>query len=235
MAFWSGATLELRLPSLIEPFRPSYVDCNACTLHMGGQYYRSVDAGSDARIETLKEGDSLTIPAGQFAFLLTAETVEVPTEAIAFISMKTGMKFSGLVNVSGFHVDPGFKGPLKFAVFNAGPSPVVIKQGDDCFLIWYADLDDGADAKHAKTPSQNEKYKRGITGPDVRGISGAVMSLSVLAKKVEALDATQSWMKVLLYAFTFVSAIVLATVTLLTNEGLKSFLKQGVSWMRLLD
>jgi dCTP deaminase len=154
---------------------------------------------------------------------------------MAFISMKTNMKFGGLVNVSGFHVDPGFKGPLKFAVFNAGPSPIVIKQGDDCFLIWYADLDGHADAKHAKTPSQNEKYRRGIIGPDVRGISGAVMSLSVLAEKVKALDRTQTWMKIALYGFTFVSAIVIAVVTLLTNEGLKSFLKQGASWMRLLE
>jgi dCTP deaminase len=233
MAFWSGATLEARLPDLIKPYDLPSVDCNAYTLHMGQQYYISVDGQSSTRIETLKEGRSLSIPPGQFAFLLTEEVVEVPTSAIAFISMKTDMKFRGLVNVSGFHVDPGFKGPLKFAVFNAGPSPVVIKQGDDCFLIWYANLDNPDDAKHSKTPSDNEKYKRGITGRDVRGISGAVMSLSVLAEKVEKLDNTQNWMKLALWTFTFVSAIIIATVTFLTHEGLKSFLKQAAPWLQL--
>jgi dCTP deaminase len=181
----------------------------------------------------LNEGRSLSIPPGQFAFLLTEEVVEVPTSAIAFISMKTDMKFRGLVNVSGFHVDPGFKGPLKFAVFNAGSSPIVIKRGDDCFLIWYAELDNPNDASHAKKPSDNEKYKRGITGRDVRGISGAVPSLSVLAEKVEKLDRDQNWMKLVLYVFTFVSAIIIATVTFLTQEGIKSFVKQAVTWFQL--
>src|SRR5262249_48779121 len=127
----------------------------------------------------------------------------------------------------------GFRGPLKFSVFNAGPSPVVIKHRDDCFLIWYADLDDQHDATHAKASSDNERYSRGITGRDVRGISGEVMSLVVLARKVEQLDRTQTWMKVALYAFGFVSAIVIATVTFLTHEGLRSFLKQAAPWLQL--
>jgi dCTP deaminase len=147
--------------------------------------------------------------------------------------MKTDVKFRGLVNVSGFHVDPGFEGPLKFAVFNAGPSPIVIRQGDDCFLIWYANLDNPEDPTHAKASRQNEKYRRGITGPDVKGISSAVVSLSVLAKKVEDLDRAQNWMKIALYAFSFVSAIVIAVGTYLTYEGIKSFLRQAASWFQV--
>lgn len=232
MPFWSGATLEVQLANLITPFNKSNVDCAHYALHMGRQYYLSADGISNARIETLTEGGSLSLPAGQFAFLLTEEIVEVPTAAIAFISMKTDLKFRGLVNVSGFHADPGFKGPLKFAVFNAGPSAIVIKQGDDCFVIWYADLDAHADTDHAKGAKDNDRYSRGITGRDVRGISGSVVSLSVLAQKVEKLDSTQQWMKIALYAFTFVSAIVIATLTLLTQEGLRSLIRQTVPWLQ---
>ena len=58
------------------------------------------------------------------------------------------------------------------------------------------------------------------------------MSLSVLAEKVEALDRTQNWMKLALWTFTFVSAIVIATVTFLMQEGLKSFLKQAAPWLQ---
>ena len=50
------------------------------------------------------------IPPGQFAFLLTAETVTMPDNAIAFISIKARLKFNGLINISGFHVDPGYRG-----------------------------------------------------------------------------------------------------------------------------
>jgi dCTP deaminase len=46
-----------------------------------------------------------------------------------------------LVNVSGFHVDPGYHGQLTFAVFNAGPVPIHLKRGQPIFLIWYASLD----------------------------------------------------------------------------------------------
>jgi dCTP deaminase len=172
MAFWSGATLKARLPSLITDFDPDRVDCAAYTLRMGRQYYLSASGESTAgnKIEQLKEGDSIAIPAGQFAFLLTEEEVTVPPGTIAFISMKTDLKFRGLVNVSGFHIDPGFSAPLKFAVFNAGPSTVCVRQGDDAFLVWYADLDE-PDQENTKKPAQNKAYKRGIISKDVSAIT----------------------------------------------------------------
>ena len=42
------------------------------------------------------------------AMLITEEQVNVPLDAMAFISMKAGKKLGGLINISGFHVDPGF-------------------------------------------------------------------------------------------------------------------------------
>ena len=71
---------------------------------------------------------------------MTEESVEVPAGAIAFISIRAQYKFRGLVNVSGFHVDPTYRGRLMFAVFNAGPRQVHMARGEECFLIWYADV-----------------------------------------------------------------------------------------------
>jgi dCTP deaminase len=154
MAFWSGAKLKTELPkrSLVTHYDSARVDCAAYTLRMGRQYYLSAseDTSPTNKIENLGNGECIAIPAGQFAFLLTEEIVTVPAGVIAFISMKTELKFRGLVNVSGFHVDPGFSGPLKFAVFNAGPSTICVKQGEESFLIWYADLD-SEDTENIKT------------------------------------------------------------------------------------
>lgn len=50
------------------------------------------------------------------------------------------MKFDGLVNVSGFHVNPGFEGKLLFLVYNEGPSTIVLSQGTSYFPIWFAEL-----------------------------------------------------------------------------------------------
>lgn len=65
----------------------------------------------------------------------------MPQHAIAFISIRATYKFRGLVNVSGFHVDPHYEGKLLFSVFNAGPGAVHLSRGEECFLIWYASLD----------------------------------------------------------------------------------------------
>jgi len=230
MSFWGGPKLldEISKHNLIDDFKEHRIDCAAYTLRMGRQYYLSADqdALSSNKIEQLEAGSSLVIPPGQFAFLLTEERVHVPRNAIAFISMKSDLKFRGLVNVSGFHVDPGYDAPLKFAVFNAGPKPVCIKHLDDCFLIWYADLDDGSE-EYSKSDAQNRNYTRGITGKDVSGILGAVTSVSVLAKKLDDLEKTQSWMKVTLFALGFIATIVIASVIYLSQEGLRSLLAHG--------
>ena len=144
MAFWSGVTLAARLPKLIEGFDKKNIDCAAYTLRIGPAIYVSPSTSAEAATRTkvvLDERQDFVIPPGQFAFLLTEERVTVPSSAVAFISMKAGVKFKGLVNVSGFHVDPGYSGRLVFGVYNAGPATVHLARGDDCFLIWYASLD----------------------------------------------------------------------------------------------
>jgi hypothetical protein len=122
--FWSGETLSERLKPLIDPFTPGRVDCAAYTLAIGPEIYVSPnDQTADptsVTVRKLTEGEAFTIPPGQFAFLLTEEVVSVPADALAFISIRAKTKFRGLVNVSGFHVDPGYRGQLTFAVFNAG-------------------------------------------------------------------------------------------------------------------
>jgi dCTP deaminase len=236
MAFWSGAKLKttLRERRLVTHFDEGRVDCAAYTLRMGRQYYLSAseDTSPQNKIEQLESGESVAIPAGQFAFLLTEELVTVPAGVIAFISMKTELKFRGLVNVSGFHVDPGFSGPLKFAVFNAGPSTVCVKQGEDCFLIWYADLD-SEDTENIKTGENNKVYAMGISTRDVAAISGAVKTLNVIAGKVDQLEKTQSWMKVALYGLSFVAIIVTGMTLFLAQEGVRSLLSKAAAWLSM--
>jgi dCTP deaminase len=193
---------------------------------MGHQYYltASEETVDTNKVEQLKDGESLAIPSGQFAVLLTEETVTVPSGVIAFISIRSGLKSRGLVNVSGFHVDPGFSAPLKFAVFNAGPSTICVKQGEDCFLIWYADLDQD-DRENTKTASNNKVYARGITSSDVSSLTGAVKTISVLSAKVDALEDAQKWMRVALGAFGLLTPFILALFVFLAQEGIRSYLR----------
>jgi len=52
--------------------------------------------------------------------------------------MRNSYKQKGLISVSGFHVDPGFRGRIAFTVFNAGPKDIDLRYGDRLFMIAYA-------------------------------------------------------------------------------------------------
>ncbi|PPD34079.1 MAG: deoxycytidine triphosphate deaminase [Methylomonas sp.] len=144
MTFWSSSTLKQHLPNLITPCDLERVAQSSYTLRVGKEIFVTKDRhnrNSQHTKRSLEENQAFVIPPGQFSFLLTEEKVKVPKNAIAFISMKAGFKYKGLINISGFHVDPGFEGNLLFSVYNAGPSPIHLKRNEECFLIWYANLD----------------------------------------------------------------------------------------------
>ena len=186
MAFWRAETLSQRLPSLIDPYDQTAIDCAAYTLHVGNEVYVSPDqeikSPNRHTKQHLKDRECFTIPPGQFAFLMTRENVSVPDDALAFLSIKARTKFSGLINISGFHVDPGYSGKLLFSVLNAGPKPLHLEQGQDLFLIWYADLDG---------PTEDKKENTGFKGIEpemINRISGEILSLQSLSDKQSELD-----------------------------------------------
>ncbi len=180
--FWSSDTLLEHLEPLIEPFDPERVDCAAYTLSVGPEVYVSpsdqVADPTSITIRQIDQGEAFTIPPGQFAFLITEEIVTVPSDALAFISIRAKIKFRGLVNVSGFHVDPGYRGQLTFSVFNAGPVPIHLKRGQPIFLIWYASLD------KMSTIKKNDPVKKGIDTALITGITGELQSFASLSKKI---------------------------------------------------
>jgi dCTP deaminase len=185
VAFWSDVTLKGKLPVLIDKFNPDYVKGASYELGVGDEVYvtPSHEAKPSDRVkQRLSQGASVNIPRGQFAFLITDEVVNVPVDAIAFISIKAKIKFRGLVNISGFHVDPGYSGRLVFSVFNAGASDVVLDCNERAFLIWYASLD---------TASSSPKTGRGymnIPSELVNGISDDTLSLAVLDDKLKSVS-----------------------------------------------
>lgn len=190
MSFWSGEKLlkRLREENLVSPLVEKNIDCAAYTLTVGNELYITPSKDSKPKHRTkrtLKDRESFYIPSGQFAFLMTAEVVKVPTNALAFISFKARIKFKGLVNVSGFHVDPGFNDRLVFSVYNAGPGPIHLTQGQHLFLIWYADLD--TDSTKVK-PSGNPKLD--LTEL-INGLSGELHTLAGLDERVKSVEQGQ--------------------------------------------
>lgn len=127
-----------RLPILfdsldIEKVRPANYD-----LRLGDQYYIS----SEKHPKRLKEGGFLVIEPGDFAILTTHEYMYVPDDLLGLISLRYKYKKIGLINISGFHVDPGYVGKLSFSVYNAGPKSVILKHKEPVFMILFDKLEE---------------------------------------------------------------------------------------------
>jgi len=195
MAFLSGEALLTSIPrhKIVEPFDPSQIDCAAYTLRMGQEAYITPDFQipilSKHRIEVLRNDEHFIIPAGQFAFLLTEEIVRLPNDIVGFISLKTGMKFRGLINVSGFHVDPGFCGHLLYAVYNAGPSQIHLARGMSLFLIWFAELDRNSQSIRGSNVAVENTH---INPSLIDNIPGEIFSLQSLSRKMDDLQNSLS-------------------------------------------
>lgn len=197
MTFWSGDRLLVELPNLIDKFDKDFVDCASYRLRLGDQAFVTQDqfaqpsptASLIQALDPAPPNNTIVIPPGQFAFLLTEEEVTVPPGAIALISMRAGLKFKGLINVSGFHVDPGFKGKLLFGVYNAGPSPIVLQKLQELFLIVYADLDRVSSDDYCYDGSA--RNRAGISPDLIQGMTGQVFSPMLLQRKMDEIEGVQ--------------------------------------------
>lgn len=138
-------------------------------------------SGKNERVNIEEQG-YVVIEPGMFASLLTYEYIKIPKELIGFISLKFGLKSKGLVNVSGFHVDPGFKGNLVFTVFNLGPHPIVLRYKQKAFLLFLAKL-----TKCAEYKGSHQGQKE-IPSDIIGWLTGERLNFVQLENKISSLE-----------------------------------------------
>lgn len=157
-----------------------FVNSWFCDLHMGGQ----VSLSSKEPLTELEWGKVFEILPGEFGLLITEESVNLPNDLAAFISLRFSIALRGLVNISGRHVDPGYAGKLIFSVYNAGSTPVLIRRGDPIFMITFAKLDHLAperlNATFSKIDSIKPEWMTYVRGPPV-----SLLRLSTRVDKLE--------------------------------------------------
>lgn len=212
MSFWCSETIKRHLSRIIElpgkDVDPNDVKEAAYELSLGPEGYIS---GGERKVMLDNDG-MVAIAPGEIAVLITEEIVNVDKDTIAFISLKSNVKIRGLVNVSGFHVDPGFKGRLIFTVYNAGTRTCAFTRGQKMFLIWFARLD-GCEHQDHKGKRQNELH---ILGDDITQLTGELASPAKLDRRIKQLEL---WVKV--YG-AVVLAFVIAVGALFIREGFGS-------------
>lgn len=186
MPFWTSQTIRGKGATLVEPFHVAQLDTCAYELSLGPEAY--VTGGEPGqKVFLTEEAPQLVIPPGQFALLLTEEFISIPLNTIGFISVKFSLKRRGLVNISGFHVDPGFHGRLIFSVYNSGGTEICISRGDPVFPLWIADLREQTDKPYGNGHSRQDQYE--ISNNDIMAIGArAEFSPAALSNRIDGIN-----------------------------------------------
>ncbi|MCM5705331.1 dCTP deaminase domain-containing protein [Larsenimonas salina] len=183
--FYGGEWVRRNGKEIFEPFYERNVDCSAYTMTLGAEAFisRSNDHSDQQEATMLDKDSTLVIPAGQFAYLLTRENVKIPEDVFALINIKNKFKVQGLVNVSGFHVDPGYNGKLIFAVFNAGSKDIFLRGEERIFLIWFSELKESS-AQYAYGKDGIKKIESDLMN-QIPQHSASLSSLDLRMRKIE--------------------------------------------------
>ena len=147
-------------------------------MRLGDEYFL---VGTESPRRLTEEEPYLCLAPGQFALLTTYEPVEIPATLIAFISVRTQFKLQGLVNISGFHVDPTFKGTLQFAVQNLSSNDIRLKFKEPTFTIFFSHLCPGDVGEHRDSDGM------GISLKQVQMFGGNSVTIADLHKEVDRL------------------------------------------------
>lgn len=130
----------------------------------------------------LKEREYLEIKSGETVLLITYEKLNLPRDYMALLSLKTSHARKGLINISGFHVDPNYKGKLVFSLYNSSPRSVVLKYKDPIYHMFVVQLSD-----NAKETRPNFYDMDSLRADWVEAIRGEPTSLQGLHSDLEKL------------------------------------------------
>jgi len=194
----TGQSLDL---SLTDLFDDNSVKQASYDLRLGEEFY-VVGKRTPERLS--EKQPYISLPPGQFAVLTCYEILHLPKKIMAFITLRNTFKMQGLVNVSGFHVDPTFKGRLVFAVQNIGPNDIRLRYKDPTFTIFFADVDGN------ETSERERPVRSGIMLADVQQLAASSITLTKLKKDIDSLRTV-----LLVYAPFAVALVVALIVTLI--------------------
>ena len=145
--------------ALISNFRYENIQTCSYDLRMGGQYYYHKKAyGDSVKVSTLKEGEVLNIPPHAICYVMTEETVNIPADLTASISLAFGLINRGIMLAAQPPYDPGYKGKTVALLHNLSNRDVQIKRGQHILNMVFTKLNSDVSAE--------QKYKGKYQGLD---------------------------------------------------------------------
>ena len=184
MAFLPGQKIRSRSVDFFENgYLDSAIDDAAYNLRLGDEVFLSTDGSP----RLLSDNDPfVVIKPGDFALLKTYETIKLPPDKIGFITLRNTLKMHGLMNVSGFHVDPGFRGRLMFSVVNVGPNDITVRYQEQLFMLFIAELETATTIEVKHRHEGQDKFSL----EDMIAIRGRSATLVHIEKRIGELESS---------------------------------------------
>lgn len=140
---------------------------------------------------------SLTLSAGDFALIITYESVKMPNDIAAQIGMKSGLARRGLVLLAGLQIDPGFEGVLVLGLYNASPRRITLDYQEPICTVEFHRLSGPVEKPHPGHPD----LKQGHIPREDRAFlrTFETESLSELCRSVRTLSQSVSTLTTVTY------------------------------------
>jgi deoxycytidine triphosphate deaminase len=139
---------------------------------------------------------SLNLEAGDFALVLTKESLKFPMDMCAEIGMRSSLARMGLILLHGMQVDPGWEGYLRFGLYNASPRKITLDYDDEICMIEFHKLAHPAtkpaprieDLIQGKIPEADRQFLRTL---ETTSLSELAKDLRTMSQSVSRLASFQ--------------------------------------------
>ena len=161
---------------LIEPYDVSLIQTCSYDLTFNGEYSIYDPKKQYNNNKVLKKGEKLVIPADAICFVLTNETVNIPKNLTATISLSMGLIKSGVMLAAQPPYDAGYSGKTVALLHNLSNKPVTIEVNQHILNIVFSELKSGV----SDSEKYNGKYQNAATLDDfkIKRLKGGVYELN---------------------------------------------------------
>jgi deoxycytidine triphosphate deaminase len=204
----------------ISPFREEKIQGASYDLSVGAEAL--VSNSDDKVLLGADRTGSLHLNAGDFALVITRESVKLPMDVACDIGPRSSLARRGLILLAGMQVDPGFEGHLRFGLFNASPRRITLDWDDELCMLEFHKLSGPVSHSPARNPDliagtipeQDRIYLRQL---ETTSLSELARNLQSLSKSVETLTIetrtmAKGWKVVMAGIVAIFTAVVAAII-----------------------
>jgi deoxycytidine triphosphate deaminase len=106
-----------------SPVQPASIGLSVGRIHIPGA--AKGDPGSE-----LSQKTEHSLKPGETAVIATQEQFSLPADVLGIAFPPSRVSFKGILMTNPGHIDPGYRGPLRFTMINMGSKDFFVRQGD---------------------------------------------------------------------------------------------------------